>query len=79
MITQAVLLFYGFVNIAVTKINGVPVYPILTFDSVKSWAIAFCLPLMDAFFHFLYFLLTRWRLRKYLGEQGYKIYISQRN
>lgn len=68
IIAEIILTLYGFVNLSVTYINHKPVYNILTFDSVFSWGLAFCLPLMDAIFHVLFFLITKWRTGKYHKE-----------
>ena len=50
-----VILFYGLVNLTVTKVRGYPVYPPLSFDSVVSWILAFAiLPAAYGFFMMLY-------------------------
>ena len=60
-----ILLTYGFVNLAVTKIRGYPVYPILTWDSLKTWALAFVLPLLQLILHTAAVYASRWRTRVY--------------
>eukprot|EP00347_Sterkiella_histriomuscorum_P008355 403345418 len=68
VVTQAVLTFYGFVNLTVTKVNHHPVYPILTFETVLSWLLAFTLPLLDLLFHSIYWLITKYRTPRYMKK-----------
>ena len=54
---MGVFLFYGLVNFTVTKITNEPVYPPLSFDSVKSWLLFVgMLPLAVMFYFILHFL-----------------------
>lgn len=75
-ITLTILTIYGFVNMITTKVSGVPVYTIMTWDSVGKWAIAFTLPLLNTITFTVYLLLTKWRTRKYLEQDNKNLYDS---
>ena len=53
---MGVLLFYGLVNLTVSKVTGVPVYPPLSWDSILSWSIALAIfPLALGVYAALYY------------------------
>ena len=50
-----VILIYGLINLTLTKVNGEPIYPPLSFDSVISWILALVIiPASYGFFMMLY-------------------------
>ena len=58
------MLFYGFINMAVTWISGTPIYAPLSWDSFWSWVMGLSLlPISFGFYAGIYYL-TKYKFRK---------------
>ena len=58
------ILFYGFINMIVTAINGKPVYPPLSWDSFGAWALGLSILLVAYVFWIAIYYLTKCKFRK---------------
>lgn len=58
------MLFYGFINMAVTWITGTPIYAPLSWDSFWSWVMGLSLlPIAFGYYAGIYYL-TKYKFRK---------------